>query len=321
VENASEEVQVYTDSSAMEGKVGAAATLQRAGRPARTLHYHLGPEKEHTVHEAELVGILLGLHLISTEKKGGTTCAIGTDNQAAIKAFHSDLRKPGHHLARESLRLTYQIRNKRRKSKYKLTLRWTAGHEGIEGNEAADQEAKKAAEGLTSNTELLPSYLRKPLLINPSAVKRAHNNTLKNKWTNNWKQSTRGRKMDLIDSTSPSKKFLKAISAPDISRNAASAIAQLRITHIPLNKYLKQFKRADNARCPACGTDEETIAHYLLLCPSYAYERWALARQAKKNHLTLTLKTLLGNAKMTAPLAKFIDATHRLSKHGEQTNA
>ena len=67
--NAEEEVKAYTDGSAIEGKVGAAATLPRAGRAARTLHFHLGLESEHTVHEAELVGILLGLHLISAERR------------------------------------------------------------------------------------------------------------------------------------------------------------------------------------------------------------------------------------------------------------
>jgi len=85
-----EKVQVFTDGSAIEGKVGAAAILLREGRPIRTLHFHLGSEGKHTVHKAELVGILLGLHLISTEKKGSTTFALGSDNQVGIKVFQSN---------------------------------------------------------------------------------------------------------------------------------------------------------------------------------------------------------------------------------------
>jgi len=38
-----------------------------------------GPESEHTMHKAELVGILLGMQLISTEKNGSTTFALGVD--------------------------------------------------------------------------------------------------------------------------------------------------------------------------------------------------------------------------------------------------
>src|SRR5712691_4761864 len=157
--NATKEIQVYTDGSAINGKVGATAVLIRAGNPTCTLHLNLGPKSEHTVHEAELAGILLGMHLISTEKHGSTTCALGVDNQAAIKVFHSTLRSPGHHLAREILRMANQVQKRRRKGKYKLTIRWTAGHEGTPGNEeAAERGAKKAAEGKTSDKRLLPSY-------------------------------------------------------------------------------------------------------------------------------------------------------------------
>ena len=318
-ENAEEEIQVFTDGSALEGKVGAAAILLRAGRPTRSLCFHLGKEKKHTVHEAELVGILLGLHLISTEKRGGTTFALGCDNQAAIKAFHSNLRNPGHHLAREALRTAHQIQNSKKKTNYALTIRWTAGHEGIEGNEIADREAKKAAEGHTSDTKLLPPYLRETLLTNPSAVKRAYNDHLKNSWVNAWRQMERGSKIQKFDSSTPSNRFLKTLSNPKLMRSSASLISQLRLTHIPLNSYLYRFKRADSTRCPACGADEESIAHFLLLCPSYAHERWALARQAKKNSKGFSLESLLGEPCQVIPLANFINATHRFSERGEHS--
>jgi hypothetical protein len=99
MEEASEEIQIFTDGSAIEGKVGAAAILIRAGRHTQILRLHLGPEAEHTVHEAELVGIVLGLHILSTEKKNRKLASIGVDDQAVIKAFDSELRNPGHHLA------------------------------------------------------------------------------------------------------------------------------------------------------------------------------------------------------------------------------
>ena len=265
----------------------------------------------------------LGLQLISTERKGGTTFALGVDNQAAIKAFKSNLRSPGHRVAREALKLAHRIQNKKtkkkKKSKYALTLRWTAGHEGIEGNEIVDREAKKAADGLTSDKSLLPPYLKKPLLTNPSAIKRAYNDILKSEWTNAWRRSERGRRMLKIDNSTPSKKFLGAISTQDITRSSASLISQLRLTHIPLNGYLKRFKRTDSARCPACGADEETITHFLLLCPSYAHERWALARQAKKNKKGMSLNALLGEPSLVIPLANYINATHRFTEHGEHS--
>ena len=66
----SETVQVYMDGLIQDGKVGAVALLIRQGEPNCMLHYHLRPSSKHMVHEAELVGILLGLHLIKMDKKG-----------------------------------------------------------------------------------------------------------------------------------------------------------------------------------------------------------------------------------------------------------
>jgi hypothetical protein len=64
-----ESFKVYSDRSAQDGVVGAAAVLIKPGKATCKLQYHLGSAEHHTVFEAELVGLLLGLHLIKTEKK------------------------------------------------------------------------------------------------------------------------------------------------------------------------------------------------------------------------------------------------------------
>ena len=122
VANASEEIQIFTDGSALDGKVGATAVLLKAGRPLCTLNLHLGSESEHTVHEAELIALLLGMHLLSTEAHGSRTAAIGCDNQAALKAFQSDLRSPGHHIARQFILLANKELKKKGRCKLKLAL-------------------------------------------------------------------------------------------------------------------------------------------------------------------------------------------------------
>jgi len=157
--------------------------------------------------------------------------------------------------------------------------------------------------------------------MNPSAIKRAHSDVLKNKWTNSWRQSERGQKMHKINDTTLSKRFLKAISTAEISCSSASLISQLRINHIPLNSYLKQIKRVDSAQCPTCGADVEDTTHFLLTCPTYTYERWALARLTRKAHKPLSLELLLGDPSMVIPLAKYIAATHRFDKPGESPSS
>ena len=121
----------------------------------------------------------------------------------------------------------------------------------MKGNELADREAKMAANGTSSAKHLLPSYLRKPLPINPAAAKRDHADKLKKAWSETWRNSSRGKKAARLDESTPSAKFINTISNKDISREAASRISQLRIGHAPLNQYLKRIGRVDSARCPA----------------------------------------------------------------------
>jgi hypothetical protein len=68
--------------------------------------------------------------------------------------------------------------------------------------------------------------------------------------------------------------------------------AKALLSHAPVNRYIKRIGKVNSARCPACGAEQETIEHFLLEGPSYAQERWALNRQAKKLRKQLTLETL-----------------------------
>jgi ribonuclease HI len=278
---ATEMVKVYSDGSALNGKVGVAAIICRTGEPTRKLHYHLGPAEQHTVHEAELVGMLLGLHLIKMERKGQTSHALGVDNQAALSALNSVKSTTGQYTADKILQTAARIKKQRNSANYSLKFRWTAGHVGIEGNEEVDGEAKKAAEGLTSDKKALPPLLRKPLKHNKSVLRQHKATKLKTRSKQEWGASTCASKFNAIDPTLPSKKFIKLIGDDRLSRADASRIFQLRTGHALLNAYPERFKRADNARCPACGHVKEDVQHFLLNCPAYSHERWALLRQSK----------------------------------------
>jgi ribonuclease HI len=222
-----ENMKIYTDGSAHNGKVGAAAILTRNGKTEKILHYHLGSAEEHTVFEVELAGLLMGLHMIEANKKGNTSFSIGVDNQAAIKVLSSRFDKPGHYLAAEAFRTAERIRKKKGK-KYSLTFRWTAGHSGIPGNEEADEEAKKAAEGKSTDAAKLPKLLRKRLKISKSATIASAASERKKTWRREWLASLQYAKFKHFNSTLPSRKFIKLISNTKISRADASKIFQMR---------------------------------------------------------------------------------------------
>jgi hypothetical protein len=84
-----DEIQVYSDGSIIDDKVGAAAILTRPGKEHRTLHLHLGKSSEYTIYDVELAGLSMGIHLIKTEKKARCETTLGADNQAAITAIQN----------------------------------------------------------------------------------------------------------------------------------------------------------------------------------------------------------------------------------------
>ena len=311
--NAQDQIRVYFDGSAYEGKVGAATILTQTGKPNRTLHYHLGPNSEHTVVEAELIDIVLAMHLLLTEKHRNVSCTISTDNHTALEAYNTNLRNPAHQAAREALRLGNMLQKRTKGKQYTLTLRWTAGHVEIPGNELADVEAKHVAGGHTSDKSSLPPFLRCTLTINPSAILRKSKAELKCKWDASWKHSHRSKKIAKIDNKTPSAHLFHIISNTDISRRSASLVTQILTEHIPLNKYLNRFKLVNSPRCPACGFGSESVRHFLLECPIYAHERWLLEKWCRKRNKALTLENLLDNEEAIKPLTNFIHASLRFT--------
>ncbi|KAF5378885.1 hypothetical protein D9615_006982 [Tricholomella constricta] len=164
---------VHCDGSGYEGGVGASAVLFVNGLEKASLKYHLGPITKHTVYEAEIVGLTLGLHLLtSTSRNLRSITAIGSDSQAAIKALGNQRPHPAHYLldyvhtaaeklhvkqdriARASERRTALRRgNKwtdRTRKVINLQIHWTPGHVDFGPNERADELAKIAATGTSS---------------------------------------------------------------------------------------------------------------------------------------------------------------------------
>ena len=305
-----EKIRVYSDGSAHDGKVGAAAILKQDGKPDRILKLHLGTAEQHTVYEAELVGMIMGLYLIKTEGRNKTKCVLSVDNQAALSAINTKMNKSGQHLAADLLKMAKQLIERRGNSRFQLTFRWSAGHIGIKGNEEADKAAKTAADRESSNKSDLPPCLRKTIGHSLSAIRQARNANLKLKWTAAWIKSPRYQRSQYKDLLTPySQKYLKYISNENISRRTASTIFQLRTGHVPLNFYLCRFKKVQSPQCPACGHPKETPIHFLLQCPKFAHERWPLLNAVGGR--PPKLPRLLSSSKLLLPLANYIEATER----------
>jgi hypothetical protein len=73
--------------------------LYENNRITKILHYHLGSEMEHTVYEAEGIGIVMALHLLKTRNKHIVKpLSISSNSQALIKALGNQRPHAGHYI-------------------------------------------------------------------------------------------------------------------------------------------------------------------------------------------------------------------------------
>ncbi|KLO09562.1 hypothetical protein SCHPADRAFT_804613, partial [Schizopora paradoxa] len=116
---------------------------------------------EHTVFEGEVTGAILALDIIKSIPRA-SKAHVFIDCQPAISAIQSPSAQPAQYLLRFFHDSLYRL-HRLRKS-LEIHIHWVPGHEDIEGSDAADDEAKKAAQGLSLST---PSTLREQQPIFP----------------------------------------------------------------------------------------------------------------------------------------------------------
>ena len=92
-------VSVYCNGSGFEGGIGAAAVLFINQEEQCVLKYHLGTKVQHMVYKAEIVGLILALHLLAALTHRLTAhIIIDSDSQATIKSLLNQCPHPAHYL-------------------------------------------------------------------------------------------------------------------------------------------------------------------------------------------------------------------------------
>jgi ribonuclease HI len=304
------EVVVFSDGSCIDGGVGAAAVLYKNGKENRSARLYLGPESEHTVFEAELAGAAIAAKMLNTERSDKYTVAL--DNQAAIQTTRREKAIPGQYLVNAVHRQLHGVAESQAGAR--VVMRWVPGHEGVEGNERADEEAKKAAQGETSHEWDIPIECRGVLPISKAAETQRHNAKLNQEARAIFAKSPRAPFALEIDPTMPSAAFSKITK--NLPRRHTSLLIQLRTGHIALNKYLHKIGKADSPLCPECRHTSETVHHYLFRCPAFSEQRKRLEKKLKRG--ANSVRTLLGGHKAIKHLFRYIHDTKRFEKsHGD----
>jgi ribonuclease HI len=299
----------YTDGSGFENGIGAAAVSYINKVESQYLWFHLGPTSKHTVYEGELIGICLALHiLLSLPLNIRSRVIIGSDSQAAIKALANQSTHPAHYLL-DYIHDSAEKLHSKHNGNINLQIHWTPAHSNFTPNERADALAKRAAEGTSSATNRLPSFIRNSELpTSIPATRHEYLTSLRKSWKSLWKKSPRYPLSRSVDKSLPSNKFLHLVD--NISRSQSAILTQLRTGHSPLNNHLFRIRSSETPVCPHCGNlTVETVSHFLFQCPHYQQERHMLRRKLKRSANSLSF--LLSNPQAVKPLLKYIIATKR----------
>jgi hypothetical protein len=141
---------------------------------------------------------------------------------------------------------------------------WIPGHMDIEGNEYADQEAKRAAADPTVHQLLRHPPLKSSRIQQIKTMAKIQWNR---QWTENTKTSKHLRRISPKQGIQLGSKLYNSISG----RKTCAQLVQLRTEHCGLNKYLHRFGKRYSPYC-SCGYAKETMEHFILECPNIKYK-------------------------------------------------
>jgi hypothetical protein len=191
-----------------------------------------------------------------------------------------------------------------------LQIHWVPSHSDFAPNEKADEEAKKAAQGDSSDAKSLPKFLRKHLLLSVSVLHQEHFGKIKKRWEH--KSSPRENHLRTTNNSAPSKMYIRLIVGLD--HRQASILFQFRTGHISLNQHLFRIRKSNTLVCPNFqGITVETVKHFLLDCPFYQRERHNL--ESKLRCHTSSISFPLSSPVAVLPLLKYVHATGCFKTH------
>ena len=191
---------------------------------------------------------------------------IYTNNHTAITTSTLTKLSPGHYLL-DTFFHNAMSPIKRKRPHMTIQLKWVPAHQGIKGNETADQAAKKATTHGSSHISKLPKLLTKALPHSKSASKQAFHEKLKDKTQLAWEKSPWYRTMQHTDPNVPSNEFIKLISP--LPRRSARVITQIKTKHFPLVNYLFRIGKTPSPTCPICQQELDSIEHFILHFPAH----------------------------------------------------
>ena len=289
---------IYTDGSGIENHIGAAAYSPTISAVA---HHHLGKADNTNVYAAELTGIHLAVKMAGKSPEQYDKCYIYVDNQSSIQAIDKPKQQSGQYIIRNILQSLDELQNQRPSLEFRIE--WVPGHMNIDGNEKADEEAKKAAlEKLREEQVPLHHKLKS---VQVTKINDDTNTAAKKAWNNGKANARQHRKL-----TRPRRVKTGVQLYGSLPRKQLTNLIRLRTGHCRLNSYLNQRNIIEDPTCD-CGRGIENVKHFLLLCKKYEGPRKELRK--KVGGRNMRMENLLGDPKLVKDTLEYVEKTGRFN--------
>lgn len=249
-------VEVYTDGSKQEGKVGYAA-VARDTDGGSTILVRKRMEDHNSVFQAEMAAIAQAVQWCRENIEQGSRVDICSDSKSALQAITTSIHRDPTALA------IYKDLCRVREANVDVRLRWVKAHVGIPGNEEADAEAKRATR-LDERTRH----------AKPRSAARNHSRSRGHAaWQEDWNTTDRGR---------PTHRVLPRVGTTphDLSPEAVQMITG----HGRFNSFYCRFNlRAVPETCICTLQEPDTPDHVMWRCTDHRRET---ARQEFYRYVT-----------------------------------
>ncbi|XP_023216250.1 uncharacterized protein LOC111618865 [Centruroides sculpturatus] len=251
-EGESSEINIYTDGSKVEDRVGASFLVEKEDKIIHYEQFRL--DNRCSVYQAELLALLQAVKWCASSQNL-SSIIINTDSRAALQTLQQFT---------DTNQMALEMKTLIRVNHLQIKFRWVKAHSGIRGNERADELAKEA----TQLEEI--TYSKIPI----SYVKRRLRQSTVEIWQEEWSNGRNGRHTFwLLPSVEERTRELRWLT-PNFY------LTQLLTNHCNTKDYLKRINKVQDTLC-VCGNGMHSLEHLLEECSKYEQERLQFQLQAK----------------------------------------
>jgi ribonuclease HI len=301
---------LWTDGSRTEdGACGYGVVWMTGGGVWKGQKVHLGYNQE--AYDAECAAIVRALRIGRDRRKQHRVpkITIFTDAQAAIKRMKTLEVGPGQIFALQARRILAEI-------DCPVEIRWCPAHEGIAGNEEADQYAKIAAEKPHERGVEWLTIDNRTRRMPPASLAHLSRQIAEKKWveSKNWAYSRITNPAYNVKCR-PWRRNCPDPGPAKTRKATASRYYQLKTGHALTGQYLKWIGSKDDDMCWWCHQPgvTQTREHLFKVCTTWKKQQkilWKAVRlQTKRGRDRFRIADLFADERCTEAILEFLETT------------